>query len=197
LFGISPPIEGSEGGLAWLLTYLRMEESENAGPQRLADAVATAGLRAAGSGRPRGVVLILGPGDTDASRFQAGRARRFLKRLRVPLDVWYVERVAVSLELARQAARQAESEPPTLEDVEAARRQRLARARRAWGEVRDVESLTAWIEAAEGYREDLARQRLLWVDGIHPPASISLADAPPWVRLMEPPDDPAATAPAP
>jgi len=194
LFGISPPIDADQGGLAWLLTYLRMGQVENPGPQRRVDAVATAGLRAAGGGRPRGVLLVLGPGAADASRYAAPTVRRYLQRLRVPLQVWYVESVAVSLRdgagdggAGDGGAGDEGGEAATLEQVEAARRQRLARVREAWGEVRDVDDVTAWLGAAEAYRDSLARQRILWIDGLHPPSAVHLADAPPWVRLLESP----------
>jgi hypothetical protein len=191
LFAISPPIDADEGGLAWLLTYLRMGQAEDPAPQRRADAVATAGLRAAGGGRPRAVLLVLGPGSADASRFAAPTVRRYLQRLRVPLEVWYVESLAVSL---RDGADDggaddggAGDEAVTLEQVEAARRQRLARVRQAWGEVRDVDDVTAWLGAAEAFRDALARQRILWIDGLHPPSAVHLGDAPPWVHLVEGP----------
>ncbi len=59
--------------------------------QRLADAVAEAGRAAAAGGRPRAVILITGPGSTDASRFSPEVVRGYLRRLRVPLVVWSPE----------------------------------------------------------------------------------------------------------
>jgi hypothetical protein len=179
LFGISPPIDADQGGLAWLLTYLRMGLEDDAGPPRLADATATAALRAAGSGRPRAVLLVLGPGSRDASRFPAPVVRRYLASLRVPLEVWYVESPAVS---ARQAP-----EGLTLDDLEAARREHLEHARAAWGEVRVVDDVASWIGAAEAFRDALARQRILWIEGLHPPADVELGEAPEWVRLVADP----------
>ncbi len=56
--------------------------------QRLADAVAVAGLTAASSKRRRTVLLILGSDSPDESRLRPEQARRYLERLRVPLHVW-------------------------------------------------------------------------------------------------------------
>jgi hypothetical protein len=55
--------------------------------QRIADAVAVAGLAAVEGGRRRAVVLLLGPTATDASRLSPDEAIRFLGRLGVPLRV--------------------------------------------------------------------------------------------------------------
>lgn len=55
--------------------------------QRIADAVAVAGLAAAEGGRRRAVVLVLGPRARDASRISPDEAIRFLGRLGVPLRV--------------------------------------------------------------------------------------------------------------
>jgi hypothetical protein len=56
--------------------------------QRIADAVAVAGLTAAARGRRRAVVLVLGEAFPDASTMDPAAARRFLADLRVPLFVW-------------------------------------------------------------------------------------------------------------
>jgi hypothetical protein len=58
--------------------------------QRIADAVAVAGLTAARDGRRRAVVLLLGPGAKDGSRLSPDEAARFLARLGVPLHVWSI-----------------------------------------------------------------------------------------------------------
>lgn len=58
--------------------------------QRIADAVAVAGLTAARGGRRRAVVLLLGPGARDGSRLVPDEAIRFLGLLGVPLRVWSV-----------------------------------------------------------------------------------------------------------
>lgn len=58
--------------------------------QRIADAVAVAGLAAARGGRRRAVVLLLGPGARDGGRLVPDEAIRFLGLLGVPLRVWSV-----------------------------------------------------------------------------------------------------------
>lgn len=58
------------------------------GRARLADAVAIAGVRAAGSDRPRVVVLITDGLVEDSSRFRPEEVERYLERLRVPLVIW-------------------------------------------------------------------------------------------------------------
>ena len=57
-------------------------------PQRVADAVAVAGVLAAAAGRPRAVVLIVDPATPDRSLFSPAAVRRYLARLHVPLFVW-------------------------------------------------------------------------------------------------------------
>jgi hypothetical protein len=66
-------------------TPQRLEER-----QRLADAVAVAGLEAAATRAPRAVVLVLGPKPADESVLSPEQARAFLEALRVPLFVWSV-----------------------------------------------------------------------------------------------------------
>lgn len=76
--------EASSYGLSWLLTRTTPPPV----PQRIADAVALAGLAAAGGDRPRAVVLVLGGSTEDRSRYSPSLVRRYLQRLRVPLFVW-------------------------------------------------------------------------------------------------------------
>ncbi|HUO85825.1 MAG TPA: hypothetical protein VM617_00420 [Thermoanaerobaculia bacterium] len=58
--------------------------------QRLADAVAVAGLLAYGSGRPAAVVLVLADGAEDASAASPPEVRAYLDALGVPLYPWSV-----------------------------------------------------------------------------------------------------------
>jgi hypothetical protein len=60
------------------------------GSERLADAVAIAGLTAAASSRRRAVIVIVGSGACDASEAPPALTRRFLEHLRVPLHIWSV-----------------------------------------------------------------------------------------------------------
>lgn len=60
------------------------------GKQRLADAVAVAGLLAYGSGRASAVVLVLGEQPQEASFAAPAQVRAYLDALAVPLHVWGV-----------------------------------------------------------------------------------------------------------
>jgi len=55
---------------------------------RFADAVAVAALQAAGSRRPRAVVLIIGAQHRDASRLTPRQTKEYLASIGVPLFVW-------------------------------------------------------------------------------------------------------------
>jgi hypothetical protein len=57
------------------------------GLHRVADAVAVAGMRAAGGHGRRAVLLLVGDASKDASRHRPGEVRRFLAQLGVPLIV--------------------------------------------------------------------------------------------------------------
>jgi hypothetical protein len=66
-------------------------EPNEAYPQgrlRVADVTGVATLAAAGSGRPRVVLVVLGERETDASHFRPGQIRELARRLHVPLEVW-------------------------------------------------------------------------------------------------------------
>ncbi len=80
------PVAGSKGLVA--ATIGTSAASTLAGPLMLSDAVAIAGMRAAGGNRRRAVVLLLGPKREDGSRFSPEIARRYLADLHVPLFVW-------------------------------------------------------------------------------------------------------------
>lgn len=143
LLSPSQAFTARDGGLYWLLT----EYSPPAGirqEQRLADAVAVAGLLAAGRNRRRAVVLVTRAGTADAGTFSAADARGYLRRLRVPLLVWTPEEATAEL-----AAR--------------------------WGTVTDVSSMAKLEQAFRELKRRLARQRIVWVDGVHPPADVVLS----------------------
>src|SRR5688572_19257902 len=95
LFDWSRAFTLQDGGMHWLLTRLVAAEG-TAGRQRLADAVAVAGLQALSGGRPRAVVLVLGGAPEDASRYDPATVRRYLAAIRVPLFVWSVEKDAAA-----------------------------------------------------------------------------------------------------
>jgi hypothetical protein len=89
LFPRSRSYTAEDGGMHWLLTRVLPGKELGAG-QRLADAVAVAGLQAMAGNRPRAVVLILGPSPEDASRYDPATVRQYLRAIRVPLFVWQV-----------------------------------------------------------------------------------------------------------
>jgi len=73
--------------------------------QRIADAVAVAGLSAADQERRRAVVLLLGPAARDASALSPEEATGFLRDLGVPLHVWTFGRKPPALASRWPAAR--------------------------------------------------------------------------------------------
>lgn len=85
-FPISTAYAPNDGGLAWLMVQERRIFPPDA--QRLSEAVAVAGMAAAGRNRRRAVLLVLAAGSTDASDVGPEVARRYLEHLRVPLQVW-------------------------------------------------------------------------------------------------------------
>ena len=74
-----------DGGLPWLLARVRQPPGK---PQRLADAVAVAGLGALGGNRRRAVLLVLGRHPQDGSEHTAAAVSHYLAAIRVPLVVW-------------------------------------------------------------------------------------------------------------
>ncbi|MCH9650916.1 MAG: VWA domain-containing protein [Deltaproteobacteria bacterium] len=80
------PLPTARGILSGIPILVGMEADTS--DQRLADAVASAGLAAAASSRPRVVVLITGPERSDKSRFSATAVRDYLQQLHVPFRVW-------------------------------------------------------------------------------------------------------------
>ena len=84
IFASAARVPATHDGLPWVLA----RTSRTPLPQRIADAVAVAGVRAAAAGRPRAVVLVVDPATPDRSAFPPDAVRRYLARLRVPLFVW-------------------------------------------------------------------------------------------------------------
>jgi len=83
LFDASRDYTAKDGGILWLLGHV-VPETESS-DQRLADAVAVAGLQ------PRAVLLVLGEKSKDTSRYETGAVRHYLESVRVPLIVWSIE----------------------------------------------------------------------------------------------------------
>lgn len=150
LFDWSRPFTLRDGGMHWLLTRLAAPPGEP-GRQRLADAVAVAGIQALSGSRPRAVVLVLDAAAEDASRTHPAMVRQYLASIRVPLFVWAI-------------ARPAEKPAPPASPAFA-----------AWGEVEDVSTLTRFRAAVARLRDELDSQHIVWVEGTHLPQSIALA----------------------
>jgi hypothetical protein len=73
--------------LSWLASHVYSQDAAVEG-QKVAAAVAVAGVRAARDGGPRTVILMLSENVADASVDRAGDVREYLRALRVPLVVW-------------------------------------------------------------------------------------------------------------
>lgn len=146
LFDASRDYGSRDGGLLWLLS--RAMPLVDRIDQRLGDAVAVAGLQALGGNRPRAVLLVLGYGPKEVSRYDAGTVRHYLESIRVPLVVW------------------------TIGD-----RQSIAVSAWGAGEAEDISTLTKVQEAFKRLEENLAGQKILWIEGSHLPAAISLSPA--------------------
>jgi hypothetical protein len=87
LFPFSEGYELKPWSLSWIVTHARNQRGASA-RQVLSDAVAVAGLRAAGTGTPRAVILVVAPGAVNHSRHEPQVVREYLSTLRVPLVVW-------------------------------------------------------------------------------------------------------------
>lgn len=87
LFPTSEEYTGADGGLYWLLSRVELPTLLDE-QQRLADAVAVAGLAAYERRRRRGVLLILSDKPDVAGQLQVAQTRRYLERLKVPLFFW-------------------------------------------------------------------------------------------------------------
>jgi len=144
LFDSSRDYTAKDGGVLWLLG--RALPQTDKAEQRLADAVAVAGLQALGGNRPRAVLLVLGYGPKDASRYDAGTVSHYLESVRVPLVVW------------------------SLTD-------RNSPALFAWPGAEDISSVAKLEESFARLSENLAMQRIVWIEGSHLPGSITLSPA--------------------
>jgi len=143
LFDASRDYTAKDGGLLWLLGRSLPQTDKPA--QRLADAVAVAGIQALAGNRPRAVLLVLGYNAKDTSRYDAGAVRHYLESVRVPLIVWALDRSSL--------------------------------AAIAWGDAVDISSLPKLENAFKSLDDQLAWQRILWIDGSHLPGAISLSPA--------------------
>jgi hypothetical protein len=143
LFASSSIFTSHDGGLPWLLGHVQQPPGA---PQRLADAVAVAGLEALNGNRRRAVLVILSRHPKDSSEQSAANVSRYLAAIRVPLIVWSF------------------ASPQTLADL-------------GWPAGEDVSFNPKLREAFQRLTENLARQRIVWVEGSHFPGTITLAPA--------------------
>ncbi len=159
VFDFSSLLDSRDGGLFWLLTNV-LRPPSLVGEQRLADAVAVAGVIAARRNRRRAVVLVLDEDTRDASRLEASLVRRYLQALMVPLVVW------------SPSARDGEGE----EEAGFKKGSGAKKAGRStvWGESRDISSLADLEKAVTDLNRMLGRQRLVWIEGLHLPQDITL-----------------------
>jgi len=184
LFTHSPALSGSRGGLIYWLAYEPYDPGRKVLPQDNTQATAVAGMVAANSARPRAVLLVLGPEAGAINPEETARVRGFLERLRVPLGVWYVQRESPSFTVEwHYGPEPPESAEDAVEPVPPpgpARDELLAAARQAWGDsVVDVGTFQALVKATRALRERVSRQRIVWIDGDHLPAEVSLAPGAP------------------
>lgn len=89
LFRHSRKYVGRSVRLAPLL--LGVQPAVHSGKQRLADALAVAGVTAAAGNNRRAVLLVVAKEAADESDLSAAQARGYLERLAVPLEVWTVD----------------------------------------------------------------------------------------------------------
>jgi hypothetical protein len=146
LFDLSQPYDLTDYGvISWLGRVIHLHNGPQ--PARLADAVAVAGLRAYDGGKPRAVLLVLGPTLAgDASEYAGAAVRRYLAALHVPLFVWSTGSPNAAM-------------------------------REAWGEIENINGLSGPRRAFGKLRDALATQRILLVEGRHLPQAITLGSA--------------------
>ena len=156
LFDTSRELTHEDGGLFWFLTRMAPVKG-TPGDQRIADAVAVAGIQAVTGNYRRAVVLVLGSDLRDTSRYDPAAVRRYLESIRVPLFVWSLEKPKNNPGLA------------------------------AWGEVEDVSSMHKLYKAYNRLKGELESQRIVWVEGRHLPQSIHLSPGTAPVELLPAP----------
>lgn len=151
LYPVSPDLSQYHRarGVTWTLTSQQFEE-RNPGNPHLAQAVATAALRAAGLGSPRVILLALGPTAKDHGPYGPRDVLRYLEALQVPFLLWFFE------------GEEESGEPPVI---------------REWGAVTKISSPQDFFPAIRELQSLLERQRIVWVKGLHLPQHIELSAA--------------------
>ncbi len=154
LYPIVKPFDIDHFGLPWLVTHVSSPTASIVG-QRVAEAVAVAGVRAAAGASPRAVVVILSEGSKDVSYYRPTAVREYLRALRVPLHVWSTEGGKPDTEWGR--AEDVDDE----RTLQAASKRLLKNLRRqwiVWVEGRYLPSDIELADSAEGFKlagEDL------------------------------------------
>lgn len=115
--------------------------------QAITNAVANAGLLAAAGGRRRAVVLIMGASEGGGGDLSVDAVREFLRLLGVPLRVW-----SPVAEVAMHGAA-------------------------GWGAAEDVSTCAKLDRTSRMLSEELDRQRIVWVEGLHLPQDVVLSSA--------------------
>lgn len=155
VFSVSQAFAPEDGSLPGILAEVTFEDRPRH-PPRLADAVATAGLRAAASRTRRAVVLVTSDCSQVSGQWSVETVRRFLAELHVPLRVWAVA--------APAGASGAEGFCPLAEEILDARQ---------------------YYTAIKRLRRSLADQAVVWVEGHHLPRTITIAGGASGVRLAD------------
>jgi hypothetical protein len=159
LLSVSRPFAKSENHLPTLLVALSLEGQEGRAKslpsQRITDAVAAAGLRAAGSQRRRAVLLVVNDCSKVSGVLSAGTVADFLEELGVPLQVWTL------------------SGDPGGEEGFCSQARRLGRGQ-------DL------VQAVADLREEIDRQRILWVEGRPLLRELEIAPESPWRLAGQP-----------
>jgi hypothetical protein len=132
LFPVAGPVSLKRWGLPWAVTTLH-DRYPDPDSQRVADAVAVAGIRAAGHASPRTVVLILSAQTDDDSVYPVTAVKHFLAEIGVPLVVWVAHK---------------QTDNP-------------------WGPGTKTTSPKDFSRATEALLDELADQRIVWVEGRH------------------------------
>ncbi len=151
---VSKNVAGYGGGrILTGLAVVSFTHEVPASTQRLADAVATAGLLAAAGDQPRAVVLITSGEAEDTSHFPVDVVRGFLRHVHVPLVVW-----TPSKKVAKSGAG-------------------------AWGEAEGIPTLQNLAPVIGHLSDVIRGQAVVWLEGSHLPHQIEISEAAKGVRF--------------
>jgi VWFA-related protein len=172
IFPVSRPFSLDDGGFFELMTRVNLPDV-SVGRQRLADAVAVAGLEAFASGRRRHVVLVVGKAPIDGSRWDLSAVRRYLNRLNVPLSIWSLRDFELGLERPGRKTATPVADGTALPRLDSS----------DLGRTLEISSIKTLNQAIHELRRDLDAQRILWVDGLQLPDQVAIASSARGARL--------------